>query len=83
MRDTVDLLAERKNTHGDFGLASDFVQVFKNHARKAPNWKNMNSAEHEAVDMIVHKLGRWLFGTSIDDHMDDICGYAELAKRHR
>ncbi len=74
---------DRGSTHGDFGLSSDFVQVFKNHARKAPNWKNMNSAEHEAIDMIVHKLGRWLFGTSIDDHNDDICGYAELAKKYK
>jgi len=80
---TEALLDTRRGTHGDFGLSSDFVQVFKNHARKAPNWKEMNSAEHEAIDMIVHKLGRWLFGTSIDDHNEDICGYSQLAIKHR
>ena len=78
-----NILDTRRGTHGDFGLSSDFVQVFKNHARKAPNWKDMNSAEHEAIDMIIHKLGRWLFGKSIDDHNDDICGYATLAKEHK
>jgi len=78
-----NILDARRSTHGDFGLSSDFVQVFKNHARKAPNWKDMNSAEHEAIDMIVHKLGRWLFGQSIDDHMIDICGYATLAKDNK
>jgi len=78
-----EVLQERGNSHGDFALSSEFVQNTKRWAHKAPNWTTMNDAEREAVHMIIHKLGRWLYGKSIDDHMIDICGYATLAKDNK
>ena len=78
----MEILKERGKTHGDFNIASKFVQEIKDEARKCPNWINMSKPEREAVDMIIHKLGRWLFGTSHEDHMHDIAGYATLAKEN-
>jgi len=76
-----ELLEERGKTHGDFSEASKFVQHVKGRARRAPNWGEMTPAEREAVDMIIHKLGRWLYGSSFKDHPRDIAGYARLAER--
>ena len=78
--ETEKLLNERKQTHGDFHKASRFVQRVKEEARMTPNWGRMTDSEKEAIDMIIHKLGRWLYGTSFDDHPKDICGYAKLAE---
>jgi len=80
MGETKELLNERKKTHGDFHKASVFVQNIKAEARMTPNWHRMSDSEKEAIDMIIHKLGRWLYGISFEDHPKDICGYAKLAE---
>ncbi len=84
---TSDLLAERGRTHGDF----------RDHARVTCKLKDVLTEEiglrhlrgqsvitlvqREALDMIVHKIGRIIAGNAgYEDHWDDIAGYARLAR---
>lgn len=74
------LLADRGTTHGDFISSSRTMQKFKRAARRSPNWERMDSSQREALDMILHKIGRVLHGDPRHkDHWDDIAGYATLA----
>jgi hypothetical protein len=74
-----ELLADRGATHGDFRSSSVTMQQFKRAARRSPNWENMSDMQREALDMILHKIGRVLHGDPRHkDHWDDIAGYATL-----
>ena len=78
MTDINQILAERAKTHGDY----------RDHARTTQNLKRsfrqdirriLNDSQLEAVDMILHKLGRIASGDpNFADHWDDIAGYATL-----
>lgn len=73
------LLSARGQTHGDFSEASVFVQGLKTAMRETPNWDLLNADQKEALEMIVHKMGRALFGQPhFKDHWDDISGYSTL-----
>lgn len=73
------LLADRAATHGDFHNSSRTMQKFKRAARRSPNWERMDVSQREALDMILHKIGRVLHGDPRHkDHWDDIAGYATL-----
>lgn len=73
------LLADRATTHGDFHNSSRTMQKFKRAARRSPNWERMDVSQREALDMILHKIGRVLHGDPTHkDHWDDIAGYAAL-----
>lgn len=80
-KDTHDLITERASTHGDFELNTDFMQSVKGKMRviKGSKYSGLDAYQKEALDMIVHKIGRILFGdpTTVD-HWDDIAGYAKL-----
>ena len=78
---TEELLAERAQTHGDFtdhaGTTQDLKTIMYDH----PNYKKLSAVQKEALEMIVHKIGRILAGNP--DHKDnwaDIAGYAKLVK---
>jgi hypothetical protein len=44
-------------------------------------WKNLVSDQREALDMIVHKIGRIINGDpNYIDSWQDIIGYAQLVK---
>jgi hypothetical protein len=42
-------------------------------------WDRLNDVQREAVEMILHKVGRIISGDpNVHDHWDDIAGYAKL-----
>ena len=76
-----DTLIARKAVHGDFSDHALIVQEFKSIAHKAPSWPRMDAVQREAVDMILHKVGRALAGSPTHaDHWHDIGGYARLVE---
>lgn len=78
------LLNNRAKTHGDFGnhagctqQLKDTVELWLAQAGKAPT--DLSYEAREALDMILHKLGRIVAGdATFRDHWDDIAGYATL-----
>lgn len=80
--DIRDVLAARGARHGDFTEHARITQNLKAMARNSVNLKEarLSSVETEAVEMILHKIGRILAGDPhYRDHWDDIAGYATLA----
>ena len=73
------LLQEREKTHGSFEVHARTTTQFKNILKAMPNWENLSPRHKEALDMIVHKIGRIASGKAdFKDHWDDIAGYAKL-----
>ena len=76
------LLKTRGSTHGEFSDHARVTQGLKEMARTGATWKDMNNSQREAVDMILHKVGRIVCGNpNFDDHWADIQGYARLAEK--
>jgi hypothetical protein len=77
---TVDeILKERAKTHGSFEVTAYSVQTLKMAMQNSPNWPELDMDQKEALEMIVHKIGRILCGNK--DHLDawqDMAGYATL-----
>lgn len=75
--DTQALLDERKKTHGSFGHHARTTQRLKAVVRGEPKFDNMPPTHREALEMILHKIGRIMAGDhDFQDHWDDIAGYA-------
>jgi len=82
MKPTTELLRERAKTHGDFKQNAEISQSLKLFFRKMKGYKKLNMVQQEALDMIFLKLSRIMSGQpNVQDHWDDIGGYAELASR--
>ena len=82
MVDLETLLDERKNTHGDFTDHAACTQSLKVVAKNWPNWVELSPVQKEAIEMILHKLGRIMTGNpDHKDHWDDIAGYARLVSQ--
>lgn len=80
MKDTIKLIEERESTHGDFESKAVFIQLFKAEVRLAPS--RLTPTQHEALDNIIQKIGRIVYGDpNCQDHWDDIAGYAKLSSR--
>ena len=79
-RTTEELLAERAKTHGDFTIHASLTQGMKAVAgSQIGGYDRMKPTHREAIDMILHKIGRILAGNpDFKDHWDDIAGYAKL-----
>ncbi len=78
---TEQLLAERGKTHGDFKDHAACTQQMKVVFRQFVRGK-LSDVQQEAVDMIIHKLGRVAAGNpNFADHWDDIAGYAKLVSQ--
>lgn len=76
---TTALLAQREETHGDFGEHAQITQDLKRIICITPKFHRLDDAQRESLDMIVHKIGRILAGNpNFKDHWDDIAGYARL-----
>jgi len=74
--DIQTILDERQKTHGDFKINSAITQSLK---RALADEGNLSDAQREALDMILHKIGRIVAGNANEkDHWDDIAGYATL-----
>lgn len=78
---TQALLKGRQATHGDF-RHSAFTSQFLKGGIRAGNGMSLTlltDTQREALDMIVHKIGRIIAGNPDEaDHWDDIAGYATL-----
>lgn len=80
--DTTDLLAERETTHGAFDEHAGVTQALKSVVQARDGWMRLDHQHKEAIEMILHKIGRILAGNpNYDDHWADIAGYAELGRR--
>lgn len=82
MTEIYALLAERSKVHGEFSDHARVTQSFKAVAKGSPNWDTLGPVQAEAIEMILHKLGRVLSGDpKHQDHWDDIAGYAKLVSQ--
>lgn len=76
---TEELLKQRGSTHGDFTENSRISQGIKTVIRTGINWEQLPDYHKEALEMIAHKIGRWLSGDYMyDDNPKDIAGYSTL-----
>lgn len=76
-----DTLNERAKTHGSFIDNGLIMQTLKQCAREGKNWNRLEPHQKEAIEMILHKIGRILSGNPNEpDHWKDIAGYATLVE---
>ena len=82
MPDINATLDERTTTHGDFTQVGAVAQTLKRILRETPNWKSLNPAQQEALEMDMAKTARILCGNPNEaDHWHDKAGYATLGSR--
>jgi len=79
MNDLDNILEQRGQQNGDYGLMCDIIQSLKETMYSTNRAANMTPYQRETIDMICHKLGRIATGdTWHEDHWRDIAGYATL-----
>lgn len=77
-----DTLNERGSNYGPFGGHAFITQRMKRVMQSHPQYATMSSAHREALEMIVHKIGRIINGNAnYPDSWIDISGYAELGNQ--
>lgn len=79
---TKKVLDERGMQYGDFEGVAFLTQNLKAMMHAHPKWERLGVKHKEALEMIVHKIGRIINGDP--DHKDswvDVAGYAELVAR--
>lgn len=76
---TQEMLAERGARYGRFEDGAEIMQQLKVVSHCSDGWKKMKPIQREAMDMIMHKIGRILNGDpSYDDSWKDIAGFSTL-----
>jgi hypothetical protein len=76
------LIAQRQNTHGEFGDNARVSQAIKRIFRGELGWEVLTDTERESMDMIALKFSRILSGKSLEkQHWEDVVGYGKLAER--
>ena len=85
---TEALVTERGKTHGSFEDHARCTQRLKFgvqaeiQARLLRGQSGLSNQHAEAIDMILHKIGRIIAGDpTFQDHWDDIAGYAVIANK--
>ena len=74
-------LAERGKRYGKFEGHAKVTQGLKEMMREHDGWNRLDTDHKEALDMIVHKIGRVLNGDpDYADSWHDIAGYAKLVE---
>ena len=74
-------LKERGNRYGSFEEHARITQALKAAMKDSKNWQTLRPEHSEALEMIVHKIGRILNGDpDWADSWHDIVGYAKLAE---
>ena len=77
----MELTREKKKEHGDWKEQADMVHLLKVTMRHGRNWFTLENYQREALEMNQLKVSRILTGNpGLDDHWDDIAGYAFLGK---
>jgi hypothetical protein len=80
--ETEAILAERAKTHGSYKLHARITQDMKSVMQTQDKWAYLTNSQREALEMIVHKIGRILAGNAnYADHWDDIAGYSKLVSK--
>lgn len=74
-------LKDRGDIYGSFADNSQTMQQLKAAAAQGKNWHHLQSDQKEAIEMILHKIGRILGGDpNHPDSWHDIAGYAQLVE---
>lgn len=74
-----EILSSRAKTHGDYATHASCTQGIKRVIAQHTDTSRLTPSEHEALDMIAHKIGRIAAGDPhFEDHWRDIAGYATL-----
>lgn len=79
---TIDTtLAERGTRYGDFAGHAKITQDMKRAMAASRRWSSLKDDQKEALEMVVHKIGRILNGDpDYQDSWTDIIGYARLVE---
>ena len=76
-----EMLEERGKRYGSFVDHAELTQELKVVMSTKEGWKNLQSDQREALEMIAHKIGRIINGDpNYIDSWQDIIGYAQLVK---
>lgn len=79
MVDVTGVVFERDKLYGGFENVSAVSQGMKDAARLTDNFNRLSPNKREAIDMILHKIGRAISGPKdCKDNWTDIQGYAKL-----
>lgn len=79
MSELQNILDQRRQQHGDFNVHASITQQMKSVMFAVSRYHMLSPIQQEALEMIVHKIGRILAGNPDHvDHWDDIAGYATL-----
>lgn len=88
MDDINTTLVERGSRYGPFNTHAEIAQTLKiamsefTHATGYRPWHMLTNSQREALDMIMHKVGRILNGDpNYADSWVDIAGYATLVAK--
>lgn len=77
-----ETLNERGKRYGEFAGHAEITQHMKRIMQDTDGWKRLEYDQKEALEMIVHKIGRILNGDpNYVDNWTDICGYARLVEK--
>lgn len=83
MDKNLDLVKERKSTHGSWAINSKAAQDLKAVVHASANYPIMPPQQREALDMICTKIGRIVSGNPLEvDHWNDLAGYAQLVAEY-
>ena len=78
----IDTLNERGGKYGPFWVHAAITQELKRVVSNRPGYKRLSDDQREALDMILHKIGRIINGDpSYADSWHDIAGYATLVEQ--
>jgi GTP1/Obg family GTP-binding protein len=78
----IQTLEARGKRYGSFMGHSQVTQALKIVMQEHPKWAQLQPYHKEALDMIVHKIGRVLNGDpDYIDNWHDIAGYAVLVEQ--
>ena len=76
-----DILEERGKNYGSFVGHANITQDMKYILRSSRSWELMENDQREALEMIVHKIGRIVNGDpNYVDSWTDVIGYAKLVE---
>ena len=80
---TIDAtLAERGSRYGEFPEHAFITQELKRTLHDNVNWGNLADDQKEALDMVMHKIGRIINGDpNYIDSWTDIIGYTRLVEK--
>lgn len=74
-----ETLDSRKSAHGNFWESSSTCINLKEIMQSTPNWIAMAPAKRRALEMVMEKVSRILWGDhNFADHWHDIAGYVSL-----